>query len=245
MGSSRKWAKAISSFASRFFFLLIIFQVPLFRVPCRSGICITPVEVTSSQLIATEMLPDSFVKILLYPGAIANALIKGVSIPNYNDLIEFYNLDHVKEASAIIDLMHLEILAGSYFCVTGAILGLLKHGQISLLGMLLLIWGLIKGVIRQNATCLNNCEAVRVSPVMLVALLTALSCIKGDVRVIIKSFRVHHSATTTIELHEDVNKKKKKEREMKRLEWTVNDVNSSKTPRCTKVAQEGISNAVC
>ncbi|KMT00698.1 hypothetical protein BVRB_9g219860 [Beta vulgaris subsp. vulgaris] len=242
MGSSHKLAKAISSIASRLFFLLIIFQVPLFRIQCRSGICITPVEVTSSQLIASEILPVSFVKILLYPGAIVNAVIKGISIPNYGDLLENYNLVYVKEASALIDIRHLEILTGSYLCVAGAILGLLKCGRLSLFGMLLLLWGLIKELIRQNSSCLDACQAVQVSPIMLIALFMALSSIKSDVRVIIRSFQAHHSATIVVGKLHDHAKKMKKEREMKRLEWTVNYVSNSKTPRSTKVAQGGIIN---
>ncbi|XP_021732092.1 uncharacterized protein LOC110698895 [Chenopodium quinoa] len=241
MKSPRKWAKSISSISSSLYFLLIIFQVPLFRVPCRSGICITPVQVTSSQLIASEVLPVSFVKILLYPGAIVNALFNGISIPSYDDLLEIYNFTHVKEASAIIDLRHLEILAGSYFCVVGGILGLLKNGRLSLFGSLLLIWGLFKEIMRQKSTCLDTCQTVQVSPIMLVALFTALSSIKSDVRAVVKSFQAHQSATAAVDVDEHI-KKRKKDREMKRLEWNVNYVNSATTPRSTKVAQEGIKN---
>uniref|UniRef100_A0A803LEE8 Uncharacterized protein n=1 Tax=Chenopodium quinoa TaxID=63459 RepID=A0A803LEE8_CHEQI len=226
-------------------------------VPCRSGICITPVQVTSSQLIASEVLPVSFVKILLYPGAIVNALFNGISIPSYDDLLEIYNFTHVKEASAIIDLRHLEILffspsiskfnlnlrilAGSYFCVVGGILGLLKNGRLSLFGSLLLIWGLFKEIMRQKSTCLDTCQTVQVSPIMLVALFTALSSIKSDVRAVVKSFQAHQSATAAVDVDEHI-KKRKKDREMKRLEWNVNYVNSATTPRSTKVAQEGIKN---
>ncbi|XP_021736540.1 uncharacterized protein LOC110703091 [Chenopodium quinoa] len=255
MKSSRKWAKSISSISSCLYFLLIIFQVPLFRVPCRSGICITPVQVTSSQLIASEVLPVSFVKILLYPGAIVNALINGINIPNYDDLLEIYNFTHVKEASAIIDLRHLEIitlnnflrtviqiLAGSYFCVVGAILGLLKNGRLSLFGSLLLIWGLFKEIMRQKSTCLDYCQSVEVSPIMLVALFTALSSIRSDVRAVVKSFQAHQLATAAVDLDEHI-KKRKKDREMKRLEWNVNYVSSTATtPRSTKIAQQGIKN---
>uniref|UniRef100_A0A803LN44 Uncharacterized protein n=1 Tax=Chenopodium quinoa TaxID=63459 RepID=A0A803LN44_CHEQI len=211
-------------------------------VPCRSGICITPVQVTSSQLIASEVLPVSFVKILLYPGAIVNALINGINIPNYDDLLEIYNFTHVKEASAIIDLRHLEILAGSYFCVVGAILGLLKNGRLSLFGSLLLIWGLFKEIMRQKSTCLDYCQSVEVSPIMLVALFTALSSIRSDVRAVVKSFQAHQLATAAVDLDEHI-KKRKKDREMKRLEWNVNYVSSTATtPRSTKIAQQGIKN---
>ncbi|CAI9766729.1 unnamed protein product [Fraxinus pennsylvanica] len=58
-------------------------QVPLFRVPCRSGMCTTPLQVTSSQLIASEMVPVQVVKGLLYPGAIVNGLIRNMTIPSW------------------------------------------------------------------------------------------------------------------------------------------------------------------
>lgn len=126
--------------------------------------------------------------------------------------------------------------------MAGAILGLLKRGRLSLFGMLLLLWGLIKELIRQNSSCLDACQAVQVSPIMLIALFMALSSIKSDVRVIIRSFQAHHSATIVVGKLHDHAKKMKKEREMKRLEWTVNYVSNSKTPRSTKVAQGGIIN---
>ncbi|XP_057548651.1 uncharacterized protein LOC130827026 isoform X2 [Amaranthus tricolor] len=199
-------------------------------------------EVTSCQLIANEILPTSIVKTLLYPGAIVNAVLNGVTIPNYDNLLDIYNLTHVKSAPTILDLRHLEILAGCYFCVAGAMLGLLKQGRLSLIGMLLLIWGLIKQNIKEKSTCLHNTctfEQVQVSPMMFIALFTALSSIKKDVRVVIKSFQAHHPVKAATELHQHV-KKKKKEREMKRLEWNVHY--NSKTSRCTKVAQQGITN---
>ncbi|XP_056682947.1 uncharacterized protein [Spinacia oleracea] len=195
-----------------------------------------------SSLFPSHNLSSPSLQILLYPGAIVNAVINGINIPSYDHLLEVYNFTHIKEASAIIDLRHLEILAGSYFCVTGAILGLLKYTRLSLFGMLLLIWGLIKEVIKQKSTCLNTCQLTQVYPIMLVALITALSSVKSDVRVIIRSFQAHYSATAAVEMHEHV-KKRKKDREMKRLEWNVNYVNNNaKTPRSTKVAQEGITN---
>ncbi|KAL9232029.1 hypothetical protein vseg_007178 [Gypsophila vaccaria] len=233
--SSRKWATSISSIASRLFFLLIIFQVPLFRVPCSCGTCITPVQVTSSQLIASEILPDAFVKTLLYPGALVSALIKGTNIPRFDDLLAIYNLSHVKAVPPAIDLRHLEISAGSYFSVAGAILGLRMPGRLSLFGMLLLLWGLIK-----EATYLDASRNVQISPIMFFAVFIALLCIKRDVKQIIRSFQAHrHAITATILL--DHMRTKRKEREMKRLEWTVNYINP-KTPRSTKVAQSGITN---
>lgn len=81
----------------------------LYRVPCRTGICTTPIELTSSQLIASEIFPAVVVKTLLYPGAIANAIIKNTSIPSYNNLLNDYNLINVKEAPVTTDLQYLEV----------------------------------------------------------------------------------------------------------------------------------------
>ena len=86
-----------------------------FRIPCRCGTCTSPVQITSSQLIASEMLPVDLVKLLLYPGAIVNALFNGRSIPSYGDLLEFYNLTHVKHSPASIDLNNIEVCYGYFF----------------------------------------------------------------------------------------------------------------------------------
>lgn len=121
-------------------------------------------------------------------------------------------------------------------------LGLLKQGRLSLIGMLLLTWGLIKQLIKQKSTCLENtctCAQVQVSPMILIALFIALLSIKKDVRVLIRSFQAHYSVKAAEKLHQHV-KKRKKDREMKRLEWNVQY--NSKTFRCTKVAQKGITN---
>ncbi|CAN1250001.1 hypothetical protein LINPERPRIM_LOCUS7300 [Linum perenne] len=75
--SPRKWAAIISFIARCLYFLIIILQVPLFRVPCTTGKCSSPVELTSSQLTATEIVPPLLVKLLLYPGAIAHQIVAG------------------------------------------------------------------------------------------------------------------------------------------------------------------------
>ncbi|XVE71653.1 hypothetical protein DITRI_Ditri10aG0168600 [Diplodiscus trichospermus] len=50
--------------------------------------------------------------------------------------LNIYNLTSVKEASALPDLQRLEVLAGSYFCVAGALVGLLKPGRMDTTGNL-------------------------------------------------------------------------------------------------------------
>ncbi|PKI71170.1 hypothetical protein CRG98_008468 [Punica granatum] len=108
MASSRKWARFISSIASFTYFSLVIFQVPLFRVPCRTGTCKSPLQVTSSQLIASEFFPEPVVKALLYPGAVAASVLKKKALPSYNDLLKSYDSIHVKEVRAAMDLKRIE-----------------------------------------------------------------------------------------------------------------------------------------
>lgn len=80
------------------------------RVPCRSGMCTTPLHVTSSQLIASEIFPVPAVKTLLYPGAVINGIVKNMTVPSWDNLLNIYNLTSVKEASAVTDLQRLEVL---------------------------------------------------------------------------------------------------------------------------------------
>lgn len=88
---------------------LIDYLCFLFRVPCRAGMCTTPLQVTSSQLIASEIFPVPVVKALLYPGAVVNGLATNMTIPSWNNLMNIYNLTEVKEASPAADLQRLEV----------------------------------------------------------------------------------------------------------------------------------------
>ncbi|KAJ6382953.1 hypothetical protein OIU77_031393 [Salix suchowensis] len=122
----RSWVSILTSYAARTYFFLIFLQVPLFRIPCRSGMCSTPIHVTSSQLIASEIFPVPVVKALLYPGAVLNGLVRNMTVPSWDNLLNIYNLTSVKEAPAVTDLQRLEVLAGSYFSVAGALVGISK-----------------------------------------------------------------------------------------------------------------------
>uniref|UniRef100_A0A5B7BPJ6 Tail fiber n=1 Tax=Davidia involucrata TaxID=16924 RepID=A0A5B7BPJ6_DAVIN len=185
--SKRGWLSNLSTYASRIYFFLIILQIPLFRVPCRSGMCTTPVQVTSSQLIASEIFPVAVVKALLYPGAIANGLIKNMTIPSWDNLLNIYNLTDVKEASPVNDLQRLEVLAGSYFSVAGALVGILKPGRMNMFGTLLVIWGLVKEGILGKPVNTDPTQAVFVYPTMLIALVCAFSSVKYDVKKVVRS----------------------------------------------------------
>ncbi|KAK6912610.1 hypothetical protein RJ641_022211 [Dillenia turbinata] len=186
-GSSKGWVSNLSSIAARVYFFLVILQVPLFRVPCRAGICLTPVHVTSSQLIATEIFPVPVVKALLYPGAVTNGLILNMTIPKWNDLLSIYNLTDVKEAPAATDLQRLEVLAGSYFAVAGSMVGILKPGRMGMFGTLLIIWGLVKEGILAKPVNQDPAKAVYVYPTMVIALICAFSSIKYDVKKVVRS----------------------------------------------------------
>ncbi|TMW99664.1 uncharacterized protein LOC107023674 [Solanum pennellii] len=177
--SKGRWSN-LSKYASRIFSVLIFLQVPLFRVPCRSGMCSTPMEVTSSQLISSEIFPLPLVKAMLYPGAVANCLITSRTVPSWDNLLNIYNLTNVKEASAVTDLQRLEVLAGSYFCVAGALIGILKPGRMSMFGTLLIVWGLIKEGILNKPTKVD--VYVYVYPTMLLALVCSFMSVKYNMK---------------------------------------------------------------
>ncbi|XP_044496545.1 uncharacterized protein LOC123218951 [Mangifera indica] len=190
MASSKKLASCISSIASSFYFFLIFFQVPLFRVQCRNGICTTPIEVTASQSIANEVFPEYIIRTLLYPGAFANAILKGSTIPSYNKLLNLYHFTNLNNASVETDIQCLEILAGSYLSVAGALLGPLRAGKMSLFGTLITLWGLVKEVSSvQNPDGLSTRKVGYIYPTMLIAVLCAFLSIRRDLRKIIQCCR--------------------------------------------------------
>ncbi|XP_057434497.1 uncharacterized protein LOC130727396 [Lotus japonicus] len=192
--SSKSWTKNVSSIAARIYFLLILFQIPLFRVTCRSGVCTNPLHVTSSQLIASEIFPVPVVKGLLYPGAVVHGLIHNMSVPSWGNLLESYNLTAVKNASAVTDLQRLEVLAGSYFAVAGALVGILKPGRMSMFGSLLIIWGLVKEGILGKPANTDPSKAVYVYPTMVLALICAFSSVKYDVKKAVRPAPIRSTA---------------------------------------------------
>ncbi|KAI3803450.1 hypothetical protein L1987_31602 [Smallanthus sonchifolius] len=193
MASKAKvWATIISFTASRIFFFLIFFQIPLFRFPCRIGTCTTPMELTSSQLIASEVIPSGVVKALLYPGAIGKAIFNKKPIPKYNKLLEAYNKKNLKRSPITTDLQQIEVLAGSYLAVAGSILGLVKSRRLGFFGMLLLIWGLYKEphISKGHPSYKYHKKAVSIYyPTMSIAVLSAFLSIKDDVKKILSCFK--------------------------------------------------------
>lgn len=84
--------------------------------------------------------------------------------------------------SSFFYLVLVQVLAGSYFCVAGALVGILKPGRMSMFGTLLIIWGLVKEGILGKPANSDPTKSVYVYPTMLIALICALSSIKYDVK---------------------------------------------------------------
>ncbi|XVF30232.1 hypothetical protein REPUB_Repub16aG0039900 [Reevesia pubescens] len=72
--------------------------------------CSTPIHVTSSQLIASDIFLVPMMKALLFPGAVVNDLVKNMIVPIWDNLLNIYNFTSIKKASAVPDLRRLEML---------------------------------------------------------------------------------------------------------------------------------------
>ncbi|GJV57119.1 hypothetical protein Tco_1458124 [Tanacetum coccineum] len=149
-------------------------------------------ELTCSELIASEVLPSGVVKPLLYPGAIGRVTISSKHIPKYNNLLDAYNLKNLKRAPLTTDLRHLEVLAGSYLAVAGAIIGYFKSRRLGLFGMLLLLWGLYSEPRTPKGHGEFKGHKIDISiyyPTMTVAVLSAFLSIRTDVKKIVYCFK--------------------------------------------------------
>jgi hypothetical protein len=80
-----------------------------------------------------------------------------------------------------------QVLAGSYFSVAGALVGLLRPGRMNMFGTLLVIWGLVKEGILGKPVNTDPTKAVYVYPTMLIALICAFSSVKYDVKKVVRS----------------------------------------------------------
>lgn len=80
----------------------------------------------------------------------------------------------------------LQVLAGSYLSVGGAITGLIKPGRMSLFGILLLMWGLIRESI-MGKSGFAHAKGIHIYPAMYIALISAFFSIRKDVRKIIRT----------------------------------------------------------
>ncbi|BBN11219.1 hypothetical protein MPTK1_5g10080 [Marchantia polymorpha subsp. ruderalis] len=168
--------------AALLFFLLIILQVPLFRVPCSTGICTTPLQVTMTQVATSGIMPVVMQKALLYPGACVGHLYKGDSVaslaPLWNNLLEEYNLTNITPRDESYKY-RLEVVAGSYFAVGGAVVSMIKPGRMSMFGILLIIWGLIKDDLFDRPDR-ESSQLVHADFILFIALALAVLSIKYD-----------------------------------------------------------------
>lgn len=159
-------------------------------VACRNKSCETPLEVISSELIATDLIPSSLVKTLLYPGAITKSLFAGSKIPSYHHLFQFYSFDGMYRTSSFAtDIHHLEVFAGSCLCLLGALLNLFKPTRITFIGTLLISWGLIRDILLLDSAhdwISPHRNSVRVYPTLFLASLSAFLSMRSDVRKIIR-----------------------------------------------------------
>lgn len=80
-----------------------------------------------------------------------------------------------------------QVLAGSYFSVAGALVGLLKPGRMSMFGTLLILWGLIKEGIIGKPVNTDPSKSVYVYPTMLIAVICAFSAVKYDMKKVARS----------------------------------------------------------
>jgi hypothetical protein len=81
-------------------------------------------------------------------------------------------------------ILQLQVVAGCYFAVGGAIVSLIKPGRMSMFGLLLVIWGLTKDKIFGNEESFGNdpANAVSVTPFAFLALALALLSIRYDMK---------------------------------------------------------------
>ncbi|TYK10563.1 hypothetical protein E5676_scaffold459G002170 [Cucumis melo var. makuwa] len=203
MGSSNRWATTISSTASSLYFLIILFQIPLFRnrVRCRGTLCTTPLELTCSQLLASEVFRPSVVKGVLYPGAIAKAIFNNKPIPPFNSLPKLYkfiqtpspltsDLHRLEMESFDDDVELKQVIAGSYLAVGGGIMGMVRAGggRMSLFGCLITMWG----IVWRKSSYLNpnkEKEISQIYPTMFLVLLLAFLSVRKDVRRIVRTLK--------------------------------------------------------
>ena len=71
----------------------------------------------------------------------------------------------------------LQVLIGSYFAVAGAVAGLIKPGRMSLFGILLLVWGLIREGVFDSS---EKQVPIYMSPLMLFAVICAFFAVNYD-----------------------------------------------------------------
>lgn len=135
-------------------------------------------------MAVTNFMPPPVVKGFLYPGAFFHHLYKRDPLgPIWQNILKEYNLTDVEPAPAAYQY-RLEVVAGSYFVVVGAIVSLIKPGRMGMFGVLLIIWGLMKDGMFERPDNIGKDPAslVRVEPFLFVALALAVLTIRYDMK---------------------------------------------------------------
>lgn len=76
------------------------------RIRCESGICKSPLKITSSQWLASELFPEAILKAILYPGTVLNSIIEHQTLPTFNDLLKSFDME---EDPAPMDFQDIEV----------------------------------------------------------------------------------------------------------------------------------------
>jgi hypothetical protein len=75
-----------------------------------------------------------------------------------------------------------QILAGSYFCVAGALVGIINPGRMTLFGTLLVIWGLVKEALFGKSVNSDPTQSTYVYPTIMIALVCAFMSVTYNVK---------------------------------------------------------------
>ena len=75
-----------------------------------------------------------------------------------------------------------QMLAGSYFCVAGALVGIINPGRMILFGTLLVIWGLVKDALFRKPMDSEPTEPAYVYPTILIALVCSFMSITYNIK---------------------------------------------------------------
>lgn len=79
--------------------------------------------------------------------------------------------------------------------VAGALLGLMKRGRMSLFGILLVMWGLVREIILRK-TAKRTTNDIYIHPAMAIALVSAFMSVRKDLRRIVRSYKGRHVSKT-------------------------------------------------
>eukprot|EP00850_Spirogloea_muscicola_P011724 SM000073S21500 [mRNA] locus=s73:537505:538490:- [translate_table: standard] len=180
--------------AAQAYVLLILLQAPMFRLPCRSGVCEAPLEVMVGQLLASRMVPVGVARALLFPGAVAGRIAAAAAesgsaggrtgplvLPRWDNVLESYGMANVTTAVSPPEYKYrIEVMAGSYAAVVGASLQLVKAQKVSVLGPLLIAWGLLKDHLFGLPLSLESAADGRPYPTLALLLAAALLSLRYD-----------------------------------------------------------------